>query len=215
MDRAQAELTAILRARHGLTGSQADDFTIQNQTQIVEMVQQTSQTFTVLLGSIAAISLVVGGIGIMNIMLVSVTERTREIGIRKAVGAKRRDILAQFLVEAIVLGLVGGVVGRPGRLRWRAGGHPAAGGHTRRGHPAERGHGAGRVHRRGPLLRHLSGQPGARSAPHRGAAVRIAAVIASRLLLAWQSPRSPCRDCFASANRWRELRNDGIGYNRW
>jgi len=111
MDRAQAELTAILRARHGLTSSQSDDFSIQNQTQIVEMVQQTSQTFTVLLGSIAAISLVVGGIGIMNIMLVSVTERTREIGIRKAVGAKRRDILAQFLVEAIVIGLVGGLVG--------------------------------------------------------------------------------------------------------
>jgi putative ABC transport system permease protein len=111
MDQAQAELTAILRAKHGLTGSQTSNFTIQNQTQIVEMVQQTSQTFTVLLGSIAAISLVVGGIGIMNIMLVSVTERTREIGIRKAVGAKRRDILAQFLVEATVIGLVGGVLG--------------------------------------------------------------------------------------------------------
>jgi len=111
MDRAQAELTAILRANHGLTGSQSNDFSIQNQTQIVEMVQETSQTFTVLLGSIAAISLVVGGIGIMNIMLVSVTERTREIGIRKAVGAKRRHILAQFLVEAIVIGLVGGVLG--------------------------------------------------------------------------------------------------------
>ena len=111
MDRAQAELTAILRAKHGLTDSQSDDFTIQNQTQIVEMVQETSQTFTVLLGSIAAISLVVGGIGIMNIMLVSVTERTREIGIRKAVGAKRRHILAQFLVEATVIGLVGGVLG--------------------------------------------------------------------------------------------------------
>ena len=111
MDRAQAELTAILRAKHGLTGSQSDDFTIQNQTQIVEMVQETSETFTMLLGSIAAISLVVGGIGIMNIMLVSVTERTREIGIRKAVGAKRRDILSQFLVEAIVIGLVGGIAG--------------------------------------------------------------------------------------------------------
>jgi len=111
MDLAQAQLTAIMRARHGLTGSQANDFTVQNQTQIVQLVQQTSQTFTVLLGSIAAISLVVGGIGIMNIMLVSVTERTREIGIRKAVGARRRDILTQFLVEAVVLGCVGGVVG--------------------------------------------------------------------------------------------------------
>jgi len=111
MELAQAELRAIMRASHNLTGSQSDDFMIQNQTQIVEMVQQTAETFTILLGSIAAISLVVGGIGIMNIMLVSVTERTREIGIRKAVGARRRDILAQFLVEAVVLGLVGGLVG--------------------------------------------------------------------------------------------------------
>lgn len=111
MDLAQAELTAILRASHGLIASQSNDFTVQNQAQIVEMVQETSQTFTVLLASIAAISLVVGGIGIMNIMLVSVTERTREIGIRKAVGAKRRDILSQFLVEAVILSLVGGIVG--------------------------------------------------------------------------------------------------------
>jgi len=111
MERAQAELAAILRASHGLTSSQADDFTIQNQTQMVETVQETTETFTVLLGSIAAISLVVGGIGVMNIMLVSVTERTREIGIRKAVGAKRRDIMTQFLVEAIVLTFLGGLVG--------------------------------------------------------------------------------------------------------
>jgi putative ABC transport system permease protein len=111
MERAQAELAAILRASHGLTSSQADDFIIQNQTQMVETVQETMGTFTVLLGSIAAISLVVGGIGVMNIMLVSVTERTREIGIRKAVGAKRRDIMAQFLVEAIVLTFLGGLVG--------------------------------------------------------------------------------------------------------
>jgi putative ABC transport system permease protein len=111
MDQANAELASILRARHGLSGNQTDDFTIQDQTQIVEMVEETAETFTVLLGSIAAISLVVGGIGIMNIMLVSVTERTREIGIRKAVGAKRRDILAQFLAEGVVLSLVGGVVG--------------------------------------------------------------------------------------------------------
>jgi putative ABC transport system permease protein len=111
MEQAKAELTAILRARHGLAPSQADDFTIQDQTQIVEMVEQTAETFTVLLGSIAAISLVVGGIGIMNIMLVSVTERTREIGIRKAVGARRSDILAQFLAEAVVLSLLGGLIG--------------------------------------------------------------------------------------------------------
>lgn len=108
---AKAELTAILRASHGLVASQSDDFTIFDQSQMVETVTEVAGTFTVLLGSIAAISLVVGGIGIMNIMLVSVTERTREIGIRKAVGAKRRDILAQFLAEAVVLSLVGGVIG--------------------------------------------------------------------------------------------------------
>jgi len=111
MEWAKAELTAILRARHGLAAGQPDDFTVFDQTQIVETIGEVTQTFTVLLGSIAAISLVVGGIGIMNIMLVSVTERTREIGIRKAVGAKRRDILAQFLTEAVVLSLVGGVIG--------------------------------------------------------------------------------------------------------
>jgi putative ABC transport system permease protein len=111
MDRAQAELTAILRARHGLASSQSNDFNIQNQAQIVETVQETAGTFAVLLASIAAISLLVGGIGVMNIMLVSVTERTREIGIRKAVGARRSDILAQFLVEAMVLCLLGGLLG--------------------------------------------------------------------------------------------------------
>lgn len=111
MEWAKAELTAILRARHGLAAGQPDDFTVFDQTQIVETIGEVTQTFTVLLGSIAAISLVVGGIGIMNIMLVSVTERTREIGIRKAVGAKRRDILAQFLAEAVVLSIVGGVIG--------------------------------------------------------------------------------------------------------
>ena len=111
MDLAEAELTAILRASHGLASSQSSDFSIQNQAEIVEMVASTADTFSVLLGSIAGISLVVGGIGIMNIMLVSVTERTREIGIRKAVGAKERDILTQFLVEAMVLSLAGGLLG--------------------------------------------------------------------------------------------------------
>jgi len=111
MEWAKAELTAILRARHGLAAGQSDDFTVFDQTQLVETIGEVVGIFTVLLGSIAAISLVVGGIGIMNIMLVSVTERTREIGIRKAVGAKRRDILAQFLAEAVVLSLLGGVIG--------------------------------------------------------------------------------------------------------
>ena len=108
---AKAELTTILRAIRGLGPDEDDDFNINDPSQIVESIEATTQTFTTLLGSIAAISLLVGGIGIMNIMLVSVTERTREIGIRKAVGAKRRDILAQFLVESMVLSLISGVIG--------------------------------------------------------------------------------------------------------
>ena len=111
MDLAQAQIKAILRASHALSSTQSDDFSVQNQADIAQMVQSTSETFTVLLSSIAAISLIVGGIGIMNIMLVSVTERTREIGIRKAVGARRRDLLTQFLIEAVVLSLAGGIIG--------------------------------------------------------------------------------------------------------
>ena len=111
MKLAKAQVTAILRALHGLQTGAADDFTVRDQTDILTTVEQTKGTFTTLLGSIAAISLLVGGIGIMNIMLVSVTERTREIGLRKAVGAKRGDILMQFLVEAMALSILGGVIG--------------------------------------------------------------------------------------------------------
>ena len=111
MDLAQAQVTAILRTLHGLAIGADNDFLVQNQADILSSVAETSGTFTTLLGSIAAISLLVGGIGIMNIMLVSVTERTREIGLRKAVGAKRGDILVQFLTEAIVMSALGGVVG--------------------------------------------------------------------------------------------------------
>ena len=111
MDLAQAQVTAILRTLHGLATGADNDFLVQNQADILSSVAETSGTFTTLLGSIAAISLLVGGIGIMNIMLVSVTERTREIGLRKAVGAKRGDILVQFLTEAIVMSALGGVVG--------------------------------------------------------------------------------------------------------
>ncbi len=111
MDLAQAQVTAILRSLHGLAAGANNDFMVQNQADILSTVEQTTGTFTTLLGSIAAISLLVGGIGIMNIMLVSVTERTREIGLRKAVGAKRGDILVQFLAEAIVLSVAGGVIG--------------------------------------------------------------------------------------------------------
>jgi putative ABC transport system permease protein len=111
MDLAQAQVTAILRTLHGLETGAENDFTVQNQADILSTVEQATGTFTTLLGSIAAISLLVGGIGIMNIMLVSVTERTREIGLRKAVGAKRGDILVQFLAEAIVLSVAGGLIG--------------------------------------------------------------------------------------------------------
>ena len=104
-------ITALLRARHGLTGTQTSDFTVSSQDQLLQVATSISNTLTLLLVAIGSISLVVGGIGIMNIMLVSVRERTREIGIRKAIGATRRDVLAQFLVEAVVLSLLGGALG--------------------------------------------------------------------------------------------------------
>ena len=103
------DISDVLRERHHVQFQ--DDFTIQSQQDILNTANQVTGTLTIFLGGIAAISLIVGGIGIMNIMLVSVTERTREIGIRKAVGARKRDILAQFLTEAMVLSLSGGVIG--------------------------------------------------------------------------------------------------------
>jgi putative ABC transport system permease protein len=108
---AQAQVTAIIRTLHEIESTEEDDFTVQNQADILSTVEETTGTFTTLLASISAISLVVGGIGIMNIMLVSVTERTREIGLRKAVGAKHADLLIQFLAEAIVLSVTGGLIG--------------------------------------------------------------------------------------------------------
>lgn len=107
----QDEVTALLRARHGLTNDQPDDFTVRNMVSVMETAAETTNTITLLLGNIAAISLLVGGIGIMNIMLVSVTERTREIGIRKALGARYQNILMQFLIEAVVIGVLGGTLG--------------------------------------------------------------------------------------------------------
>ena len=104
-------ITALLRNRHELAATDTADFTVFNQTQLLDAASSISATLTLLLGGIASISLVVGGIGIMNIMLVSVRERTREIGIRKAVGARGRDILAQFLIEALTLSLLGGLIG--------------------------------------------------------------------------------------------------------
>jgi putative ABC transport system permease protein len=111
MTAAKAELTALLRDRHDLAAGDDDDFNVFDQTQLLAAASSITATLTLLLGGIASISLVVGGIGIMNIMLVSVRERTREIGIRKAIGARGRDILAQFLVEALTLSLLGGLIG--------------------------------------------------------------------------------------------------------
>jgi putative ABC transport system permease protein len=110
----QEEIKNILRRRHRIPVDESNDFSVVSQQQIVSVINQITGIFSLFLGAIAGISLVVGGIGIMNIMLVSVTERTREIGIRKAVGAKRRDILIQFLLESGVLSLIGGGVGIAG-----------------------------------------------------------------------------------------------------
>jgi putative ABC transport system permease protein len=109
--RAQEQMTSLLRDRHHLSANAADDFSIRNLAEIAAAQQESTQTFTTLLAAIAAVSLLVGGIGIMNIMLVSVTERTREIGIRMAVGAKPHHIMAQFLVESMTLALIGGLLG--------------------------------------------------------------------------------------------------------
>jgi len=106
-----AEITDLLRARHKLMGNDPDDFMVRTQEEMASVRTETTKTMTTLLAAIAGVSLLVGGIGIMNIMLVSVTERTREIGLRMAIGARGRDVLMQFLVEAVVLSLFGGLLG--------------------------------------------------------------------------------------------------------
>jgi putative ABC transport system permease protein len=111
INNAQTQISELLRMRHKIPPYDADDFTIRNQTDLATTATATTEILTILLASIASVSLLVGGIGIMNIMLVSVTERTREIGIRMSVGARGRDILTQFLIEALVLSLLGGMVG--------------------------------------------------------------------------------------------------------
>ena len=111
MPRVQQEITALLRQRHRIVPPQADDFTVRSLDEMMATQTETAKTMTILLGSVAGVSLIVGGIGIMNIMLVSVTERTREIGIRMAVGAHGIDILMQFLVEALTLSSLGGLIG--------------------------------------------------------------------------------------------------------
>jgi len=111
LPQAEKEITALLDQRHRVGPSRDRDFTVRNLTEILAVSQQSSQVMSLLLGAVASISLIVGGIGIMNIMLVSVTERTREIGIRMAIGARESDILLQFLAEAVLLTLLGGIIG--------------------------------------------------------------------------------------------------------
>jgi putative ABC transport system permease protein len=111
MDVLQTYIEGMILENHGISSMESADFYIANQLDLLSTVQGVAETFTVLLGSIAAISLLVGGIGIMNIMLVSVTERTREIGVRMALGARGSDILSQFMTEAVIISLIGGLIG--------------------------------------------------------------------------------------------------------
>jgi putative ABC transport system permease protein len=111
MKAAESQISALLRQRHRIGPNQENDFSIRNLSEMMEAAEQSTRVMSLLLGAIASVSLLVGGIGIMNIMLVSVTERTREIGIRMAVGAREGDILMQFLIEAVLLSLGGGVIG--------------------------------------------------------------------------------------------------------
>jgi putative ABC transport system permease protein len=111
VEQTEEEVTEVLRQRHRIRPGNPDDFIVRNIAQIVEARAESQRTMAFLLASVAGVSLLVGGIGIMNIMLVSVTERTREIGLRMAVGAARRDIMVQFVIEAVALSLIGGLIG--------------------------------------------------------------------------------------------------------
>ena len=111
LSQAEEEVTALLDQRHHMSATKTRDYTVRNLSELLAVAQQSAKTMSLLLGAVASISLIVGGIGIMNIMLVSVTERTREIGIRMAIGAKERDILLQFLAEAVLLTMLGGFIG--------------------------------------------------------------------------------------------------------
>jgi putative ABC transport system permease protein len=111
VDQAEQDIAGLMRQRHHIQPGADDDFNLRHPTEIAEAVKASTQTMEALLAAVASVSLIVGGIGIMNIMLVSVTERTREIGLRQAVGARGRDVLRQFLVEAVILSLIGGAIG--------------------------------------------------------------------------------------------------------
>jgi len=111
LGKAEEEINSLLNQRHRVTGNKEPDFTTRNLSEILAVAEQSAKAMSLLLGAVASISLIVGGIGIMNIMLVSVTERTREIGIRMAIGAKKNDILLQFMTEAVLLTMLGGIIG--------------------------------------------------------------------------------------------------------
>jgi putative ABC transport system permease protein len=172
MDIARAKMTDLLRERHRLAPYQDNDFTIQTQEEVAQAATETSRVMTWLLASIAGISLFVGGIGIMNVMLVSVTERTREVGLRLAVGARGPDVLMQFLIEAVILCLLGGIggilvglLGHRDHRHLRRVARPLLG----RGH-GDRGE---RLGGGGALLRLLPGVEGFAPGSHRGAQARI------------------------------------------
>ena len=170
LDAAQAEVTAILEQRHHVTDTTDPGFQVINQGSVREASNQSTQVFTTLLGAVAAISLLVGGIGVMNIMLVSVTERTREIGIRKAIGARRADILTQFLTEAVLVSVFGGLLGVAAGIARQ----PV---HDRRRHPGDRRvlglPGLRRRRAVRSVLRHLPGGAGGRDAPDRRPQIRM------------------------------------------
>ena len=171
--RARQEIAQLLRERHRLGPDDEDDFSTSSMAEMTSMLTSTQDTMTLLLLSIALVSLVVGGIGVMNIMLVSVTERTREIGIRMAVGAQPADIMAQFLVEALVLAAIGGALGRD--FRRRAGRYMLAPkfGWTMVTQDRDRGRRAGGERRRRHRVRPVSGAQGVAARSHRGAALRV------------------------------------------
>jgi len=111
LNKAEEEVNSLLKQRHRITNGKEPDFSTRNLSEILAVAEQSSKAMSLLLGAVASISLIVGGIGIMNIMLVSVTERTREIGIRMAIGARKKDILWQFMTEAVLLTMLGGIIG--------------------------------------------------------------------------------------------------------
>ena len=171
MPDAEQEIRSLLRQRHRLQTFQEDDFGIRNLTEVLQSQEASSKVLTLLLAAVASVSLLVGGIGIMNIMLVSVTERTREIGLRMAVGARGRDILVQFLVEAVTLSLLGGILGIAlglAGLRHRLLRAVAHAGERRGGGGGVRLLGRGRG-----VLRLLSGPAGLPPQPDRRPAVRV------------------------------------------